>query len=97
MAQYFPSAYGTLGGILINSNLEVLTPASAVISGLYSAGTDACTIYGDSYMLLLPGNPMGFSINKGRIRLWGDPLILRLQNKFNGGRRVHFWIDIALA
>jgi fumarate reductase flavoprotein subunit len=65
-AQYFPSSYGTLGGIKINSNLEVLTADSQVIPGLYSAGTDACTIFGDSYMFLLPGNTMGFSINSGR-------------------------------
>ncbi|GHV63348.1 fumarate reductase [Spirochaetia bacterium] len=66
-AQYFPSSYGTLGGISINSNLEVLTPAKEPIPGLYSAGTDACTIFGDSYMFLLPGNTMGFSINSGRM------------------------------
>ncbi|QQO09916.1 FAD-dependent oxidoreductase [Breznakiella homolactica] len=66
-AQYYPSSYGTLGGIRINSDLEVLTEDARVIPGLYSAGTDACTIFGDSYMFLLPGNTMGFSINSGRL------------------------------
>ena len=65
-ASYFPSSYGTLGGIKINSELEVLTQAGEVIPGLYSAGTDSCTIYGDSYMFLLPGNTMGYSVNTGR-------------------------------
>lgn len=65
-ASYFPSAYGTLGGIKINSRLEVVTDEDVVIPGLYSAGTDSCTIYGDSYMFLLPGNTMGYSVNSGR-------------------------------
>lgn len=30
-------------------------------------GTDACTIYGDSYVFIMPGNTMGFAINSGRI------------------------------
>lgn len=65
-ASYFPSSYGTLGGIKINSELEVLTHTGEVIPGLYSAGTDSCTVYGDSYMFLLPGNTMGYSVNTGR-------------------------------
>lgn len=65
-AQYFPSSYGTLGGIKINSHLEVLDVNDQVIKGLYSAGTDSCTVYGDSYMFLLPGNTMGYSVNTGR-------------------------------
>lgn len=65
-ASYFPSAYGTLGGIKINSDLEVIDENAQPIPGLYSAGTDACTIFGDSYMFLLPGNTMGFCVNSGR-------------------------------
>jgi len=34
-----------------------------VIPGLYAAGVDACTIYGDSYVFVLPGNTMGFALN----------------------------------
>ena len=37
------------------------------IPGLYAAGLDACTIYGDSYPFILPGNTMGFALNSGRI------------------------------
>lgn len=66
-SKYLPSSYGTLGGITINSDLEVLDTDCKVIPGLYSAGTDSCTIYGDSYMFLLPGNTMGYCVNTGRM------------------------------
>ena len=67
VAQYFPGSYGTLGGIGVNSKLEVVDSENKAIAGLYSAGTDSCEIFGDSYMFLLPGNTMGYSINSGRI------------------------------
>jgi fumarate reductase flavoprotein subunit len=62
-----PGAYGTLGGTLVNENCEALTEDYKAIPGLYVAGTDACNIYDDSYMFLLPGNTMGFAVNTGRI------------------------------
>ena len=66
-AKFLPSAYGTLGGIKINHKTEVLNKEWKKIPGLYAVGTDACTIYGDSYVFILPGNTMGFAINSGRI------------------------------
>jgi fumarate reductase flavoprotein subunit len=66
-AKFFPSAYGSLGGIKINYKTEVLDKNWEVIPGLYAAGTDACSIYGDSYVFVLPGNTMGFALNTGRI------------------------------
>lgn len=66
-AKVYPSAYGTLGGIKINHRCEVLNEQWEPIPGLYAAGTDACSIYGDSYIFLLPGNTMGFAVNSGRI------------------------------
>lgn len=63
----FPSAYGSLGGIKINYKTEVVTDNFDVVPGLYAAGVDACSIYGDSYVFILPGNTMGFSVNSGRI------------------------------
>ncbi|MGB9903817.1 MAG: FAD-dependent oxidoreductase [Desulfotomaculales bacterium] len=66
-AKFYPSAYGSLGGIRINYKTEVLTDEGLVIPGLYAAGTDACSIYGDSYVFILPGNTMGFALNSGRI------------------------------
>jgi fumarate reductase flavoprotein subunit len=61
------SAYGSLGGIKINYRTEVLDKNWKEIPGLYAAGVDACSIYGDSYPFILPGNTMGFSVNTGRI------------------------------
>ena len=66
-ARFFPSAYGSLGGIKINHKAEVVTKKWEILPGLYAAGTDACSIYGDSYVFVLPGNTMGFAINTGRI------------------------------
>lgn len=61
-----PSGYGTLGGIKINADCEVLKPDWDKVPGLFACGTDTCTIYGDSYMFLLPGNTMGYCLNTGR-------------------------------
>ena len=65
--RYYPGAYGTVGGVRINRNCEVLDSNGEPIPGLYSAGSDANIIYGDSYNFKLPGNTMGFAINSGRI------------------------------
>lgn len=64
--KFRPGGYGTLGGIKINDTAEVLDNNWDPIPGLYAAGTDTCTIYGDSYMFLLPGNTMGYCLNTGR-------------------------------
>ena len=63
----FPGAIGSLGGIKINHKTEVLTKDHDVIPGLYAAGTDANSLYGDSYAFVLPGNTLGFALNSGRI------------------------------
>jgi fumarate reductase flavoprotein subunit len=65
--RFLPGAYGSLGGIKINYRTEVLNKDWKKIPGLYAAGTDACSIYGDSYVFVLPGNTMGFAINTGRM------------------------------
>jgi fumarate reductase flavoprotein subunit len=62
-----PGGYGTVGGIRINENCECLNKDFEPVAGLYAAGMDACNIYNDSYMFLLPGNSMGFAVNTGRI------------------------------
>lgn len=66
-ARFVVSGYGSLGGIKINHMTEVITEEFETIPGLYAAGTDACSIYGDSYVFLLPGNTMGFALNSGRM------------------------------
>ena len=65
--RFLPGAYGSVGGIKINHKTEVLNKQWKTIPGLYAAGTDACSIYGDSYVFILPGNTMGFAVNSGRI------------------------------
>ncbi len=67
VCKQYIGAYGTLGGVLVNHNLEVMNDDYEVIPGLYCVGTDACTIYGDSYNYCIPGNTMGFCLNSGRI------------------------------
>lgn len=66
-AKFYLGAYGSLGGLLVNSRCQVYDNDLNPIPGLYGAGTDANTIYGDSYNFYLPGNSMGFAINSGRI------------------------------
>ena len=67
VGKYYLAAYGTVGGVRINKYCEVLDKNHMPIEGLYSAGSDANTIYGDSYNFTLPGNSMGFAVNTGRM------------------------------
>ena len=67
VARHFPSGYGSLGGIKTDSNMQVLTDGGDAIPGLFACGTDACSIFGDSYCFIFPGSTMGFAINSGRI------------------------------
>lgn len=67
VGKFFLSAYGTIGGVRINKYCEVLDKDGNVMPGLYSAGSDANIIYGDSYNFTLPGNTMGFALNSGRM------------------------------
>ena len=64
---YYPSGYGSLGGIKVDDCLRVVTQEGDPIPGLYSAGTDSCNIFGDSYCFYLPGSTMGYAINSGRM------------------------------
>ena len=67
VGKFYLGAYGTVGGVRINQYCEVLNEDQLPIEGLYSAGSDANTIYGDSYNFTLPGNTMGFAVNSGRM------------------------------
>jgi len=60
--------FGTMGGIKINQNTEVLDKKDNVIPGLYAAGFDAGGMYGDSYPInVASGGSVGFAFNSGRI------------------------------
>lgn len=67
VGKYYLGAYGTVGGVRVNRYCEVLDKNHMPIEGLYSAGSDANTVYGDSYNFTLPGNSMGFAVNTGRM------------------------------
>ncbi len=59
---------GTMGGIKINHNTEVLDKKDNVIPGLYATGFDAGGMYGDSYPInIASGGSVGFAFNSGRI------------------------------
>jgi fumarate reductase flavoprotein subunit len=79
VAQLYPSAYGTLGGIKINYKTEVLNENSWVIPGLYAAGVDANAIYGDSYTRFLGGNTQGFAVTSGHMA--GQSVLNYLQSQ----------------
>lgn len=65
--KFYVGAYGSIGGLKINAKCQVFDTKGQIIPGLYAAGQDANTIYGDSYNFYLPGNSMGFAINTGRM------------------------------
>jgi fumarate reductase flavoprotein subunit len=60
---------GTLGGIKINEEMEVLDKKGMPISGLYAGGFDAAGgMYGDSYSITFStGISAGFATNSGRL------------------------------
>ena len=67
VGKFYLASYGTVGGVKINKYCEVLDNDYYPIPGLYSAGSDANTLYGDSYNFTIPGNTMGFAVNSGRM------------------------------
>ncbi len=67
VARHFPSGYGSLGGIKVNADMNCLSEQGDKVPGLFACGTDACSIFGDSYCFVMPGSTMGFAINSGRI------------------------------
>lgn len=82
-AKVRPGGYGTVGGIRVNENCEACGSDFCAVPGLYAAGADACNIYDDSYMFLLPGNSMGFAVNTGRIA--GQSAAEYVRNNGEGG------------
>jgi fumarate reductase flavoprotein subunit len=59
---------GTMGGIRVNENMEVLDKKNLVIPGLYAGGFDAGGMYGDSYPISTSqGLSSSFALNSGRI------------------------------
>ena len=67
VARHFPSGYGSLGGIQVNENMEVLDNDFKPIPGLYACGNDTASVFADSYCFYNPGSTMSYAINSGRI------------------------------
>ncbi len=62
-----PSVFlGTLGGIEINSDCEVLDNNGKAIPGLYAAGAETNGAYGNSYVFF-EGGTLGYAYGTGRI------------------------------
>ena len=61
-----PMSLGAIGGVLVNSNLQVVREDGTVINGLYSAGADVAEIYNNSYPLI-EGVTLGAAFNGGRM------------------------------
>lgn len=62
-----PSVFlGTLGGIDINADCEVLDANGKAISGLYAAGSETNGAYGNSYVYF-EGGTLGYAYGTGRI------------------------------
>ena len=62
-----PTHVGSLGGIKINHNMEVVDQNDEPIVGLYAAGSDTGGWEGDTYCLILTGSTFAFAISSGRI------------------------------
>jgi len=64
-AQFCCDSFGGLGGIKINYKTEVLNTALKPLRGLYAGGSDANTVYGDTYPEYLSGNTTSFAYTTG--------------------------------
>ncbi len=61
-----PVSLGAIGGVLVNSNLQVIKEDGTVIGGLYAAGADVAEIYNNSYPLV-EGVTMMVALTGGQI------------------------------
>lgn len=61
-----PVSLGGIGGVLVNSNLNVIKDDGKVINGLYAAGADVAEIYNNSYPLV-EGVTMMMALTGGRL------------------------------
>ena len=61
-----PMSLGAIGGVLVNSNLQVIKEDGTVITGLFAAGNDVAEFYNNSYPLI-EGVSLGSAFNGGRM------------------------------
>jgi fumarate reductase flavoprotein subunit len=67
VARHFPSGYGSLGGIKVNHNMQILNTENKPIPGLYGCGTDTAGVFAGEYCFYNPGSTMSYALNSGRI------------------------------
>lgn len=60
-----PGILITMGGIKINDRMQVVREDGTAVPGLYSIGCDAGGLFGDSYILSVPGSANGFALTSG--------------------------------
>lgn len=61
-----PTVEDSIGGLRVNSSLQVLTDRLKPIPGLYAVGCDAGGLFGDSYPVY-EGLSLSFAFNSGRL------------------------------
>lgn len=61
-----PTVEDSIGGLRVNSSLQVLTEQLKPIAGLYAVGCDAGGLFGDSYPVY-EGLSLSFAFNSGRL------------------------------
>ena len=57
----------TLGGLKINTDMEVISTEGKVIPGLYSAGVDCCGSMFNRVYVSYEGVTMGWTMTSGRL------------------------------
>ena len=67
VARHFPSGYGSLAGIKVNHNMQVLNTEDKPIPGLYGCGTDTAHVFAGEYCFYHPGSTMSYALNSARI------------------------------
>jgi fumarate reductase flavoprotein subunit len=62
-----PFYFVSLGGLRVNTSMQVLNDNDQAIKGLYAAGCDVGGLYGDTYTLWASGSAYSFAATSGRI------------------------------
>lgn len=59
--------FSTIGGIKTNRNFEVVDKHDNPISGLWAVGTDGCSLYRETYTVMIPASCNANNVNSGRV------------------------------
>jgi len=62
-----PYHFTSIGGLSVNTKMQVLGSDNKPISGLYAGGCDIGGLYGDTYTLWASGHAYGFAVYSGRV------------------------------